>query len=97
MRTLESEVKELKDLLDEKDEKMDILSRVRSSSIMQERPSVTESIKTVIEAKPTVENEKPAPREDIFRIQQSPCLVQGDRQGPFFMGAASGRPFVGKR
>lgn len=92
MRQLETEVKELKDLLDEKDEKIDILSRIRPSSISQERPSVTESIAAVIEAKPVVNT---PPLEDVFRVQQATCLLQGDHQDSFFMGASSGRSFVG--
>lgn len=94
MRQLETEVKELKNLLDGKDEKIDILSRIRPSSISQDRPSVTESIAAVTEAKPEVE--KPDPPEDFFRVQQATCLLQGDHQDSFFMGASSGRSFVGE-
>lgn len=94
MRQLETEVKELKDLLDEKDEKIDILSRIRPSSISQERPSVTESITAVTETKPVME--KPEPPEDVFRVQQTTDLLQRDLQDSFFMGASSGRSFVGE-
>ena len=42
VRSLESEVRELKDLLDTKDEKIDILSRIRSNSPTAQRlPSVS--------------------------------------------------------
>ncbi|MCJ1462127.1 hypothetical protein MMC07_000727 [Pseudocyphellaria aurata] len=92
VRQLETEVKELKDLLDEKDEKIDILSRIRPSSISQERPSVTKSIAAVTEAKPVANT--PPPPEDVFRVQQATCLLQGDHQDSFFMGASSGRSFV---
>lgn len=92
VRQLETEVKELKDLLDEKDEKIDILSRIRPSSISQERPSASKSITAVTEAKPVTE--KPEPTEEVFRVQQSTCLLQGDHQHSFFMGASSGGSFV---
>lgn len=92
VRQLETEVKELKDLLDEKDEKIDILSRIRPSSISQERPSASKSIAGVTESKPVVE--KPEPTDEVFRVQQSTCLLHGDHQHPFFMGASSGGSFV---
>ena len=95
VRVLETEVKELKDLLDEKDEKIDILSRIRPASISHERPPVTESIAAVTEVKPLVE--KPELVEDVFSIEQSPRLLQGDNQDVFFMGASSGRSFVGEQ
>lgn len=95
VRVLETEVKELKDLLDEKDEKIDILSRIRPASISHERPAVTASIATVSEVKQAVE--RPEPVEDVFSIEQLPRLLQGDNQDAFFMGASSGRSFVGEQ
>ena len=43
VRSLESEVRELKDLLDTKDEKIDMLSRIRSHSPFQKRASSNSS------------------------------------------------------
>lgn len=43
MRALESEVRELKSLLDEKDEKIDVLSRIHSFSPPSQRAASTRS------------------------------------------------------
>lgn len=92
VRALESEVKELKDLLDEKDEKIDILSRVRLGS---RQPSSTSSPSPVTDVKPITE--VPEPQEDTFRVQQSPCLLDAENaDSSYFMGTSSGRAFVGK-
>ena len=94
MRALETEVKELKDLLDEKDEKIDILSRIRSNSSSLTRPSSTLSTSPdLLEAKDNIEAS--APKEDVFRVQQSPCLLNGGEPDSYFMGPSSGRSFVG--
>lgn len=93
MRSLETEVKELKDLLDEKDEKIDILSRIRSNSSSLTRPSSTPSTPPdLLEAKDNIEAS--APKEDVFRVQQSPCLLDGEVSDSYFMGPSSGRSFV---
>ncbi|CZT44241.1 probable transcription activator protein acu-15 [Rhynchosporium secalis] len=87
VRSLEAEVRELKDLLDEKDEKIDMLSKMHSnrrSSTVSTSPPV-ESRKEVV-ATP--------PKEDIFRIQASPLLLGADNSDSYFMGASSGRAFV---
>lgn len=92
VRALETEVKELKDLLDGKDEKIDILSRVHPYSASPNSPPRIRSTATG-EAKPVVQKEDP--KEDVFKVQQSPCLLQQENQDSFFMGASSGRTFVG--
>ncbi|KAK4696696.1 hypothetical protein P7C71_g1269, partial [Lecanoromycetidae sp. Uapishka_2] len=98
VRALETEVKELKDLLDEKDEKIDILSKMHSNSPSLRRPSSTLSSSSadMVEEKETLET--PSPKEDVFRVQQSPCLLQGEasESDSYFMGASSGRSFVGE-
>jgi hypothetical protein len=94
VRALETEVKELKDLLDEKDEKIDILSRIHSSFPSSRRPSATASPTTTAEQVPVVEGQEPT--DDVFRVQQSPCLLDGDNTDSFFMGASSGRAFIGE-
>ncbi|KAL8946121.1 MAG: hypothetical protein Q9222_007439 [Ikaeria aurantiellina] len=91
VRSLEQEVRELKDLLDEKDEKIDILSKIRSGSPPSRRPSSELSPKTVAEEKPLVEHDEP--KEDTFKVQQSPDLLDGEADS-YFMGASSGRAFV---
>lgn len=87
VRTLEGEVRELKDLLDEKDEKIDMLSKMHSNR----RPSMT--IATPPESKKDVV--VTPPKEDIFRIQASPLLLGVENSDSYFMGASSGRAFVG--
>lgn len=94
VRALETEVQELKDLLDEKDEKIDILSKIHSQSPSLRRPSSTSSMShDVSDVKGNVEAS--APQEDTFRVQQSPCLLNGGESESYFMGASSGRSFVG--
>ncbi|KAL8707422.1 MAG: hypothetical protein Q9220_007541 [cf. Caloplaca sp. 1 TL-2023] len=92
VRSLEQEVRELKDLLDEKDEKIDILSRIRANSPPSRRPSSEISPKPpVVEEKPLVEHDEP--KEETFKVQQSPDLLDGEADS-YFMGASSGRAFV---
>ena len=93
VRSLENEVKELKDLLDEKDEKIDILSKIHSNSPSLQRPSST--LSTSSEAVAPKE-ETATPKEDMFIVQQSPNLLDGEETDSYFMGASSGRQFVGK-
>ena len=91
VRALEAEVRELKDLLDEKDEKIDMLSKMHSNR----RPSMTCSTSSL-----PVENRKESiptpPKEDIFRVQASPLLLGSENSDSYFMGASSGRAFVGR-
>ena len=94
VRALETEVKELKDLLDEKDEKIDILSKIHSNSPSLTQPSSPPStspdlphVKGNVDVSP--------PGEDTFKIQQSACLLDGEDYDSYFMGASSGRSFVG--
>lgn len=89
MRALEAEVRELKDLLDEKDEKIDMLSKMHS----HRRPSTTLSTSSP----PVEEGSIPTlPKEDIFRVQASPLLLRSETSDSYFMGASSGRAFVGR-
>ncbi len=88
VRTLEAEVRELKDLLDEKDEKIDMLSKMHSNR----RPSMN-----TVSPSPDIPTESaaPPPREDMFRVQASPLLLGSETSDSYFMGASSGRAFVG--
>lgn len=97
VRVLEAEVRDLKDLLDEKDEKIDMLSKMhgnrrrRSMDIGSGVPSPLHS--------PTVENragkESTPPKEDTFRIQASPLLLGVENSDSYYMGPSSGRSFIG--
>jgi len=90
VRSLEAEVRELKDLLDEKDEKIDMLSKMHSNR----RPSMTSATGT-----PPLELRKETvvlpPKDDVFRVQASPLLLGTENSDSYFMGASSGRAFVG--
>ena len=94
VRALETELKELKDILDEKDEKIDILSRIHSNSPSLRRPSSTSSTSFDLpDVKGNVDTN--APKEDTFRVQQSPFLLRGEESDSYFMGASSGKSFIG--
>ena len=94
VRSLEQEVRELKELLDEKDEKLDILSRIHSASPKSRRTSSEQSPRSVEDEKPPVDHESPP--GDTFKVQQSPSLLDGEANS-YFMGASSGRAFIGNR
>lgn len=91
VRALETEVRELKDLLDEKDEKIDMLSRFHSQSSAVIRKTSTT---------PPAENHRlhgPAystHKEQTFKIHQPPFL-SGDGEDAYFIGPSSGRALVG--
>ncbi|MCJ1306652.1 hypothetical protein MMC25_000295 [Agyrium rufum] len=87
VRALELEVKELKDLLDEKDEKIDILSKIQSST---RRPSLPASPLSLTDApSPSIPKSY-----DHFKVHQSPVLVNANGADACFMGPSSGRSFV---
>jgi hypothetical protein len=88
VRSLEAEVRELKDLLDEKDEKIDMLSKMHQNR----RPS-TSSASAASECRK--EMLATPPKEDVFRVQASPLLLESENSDSYFMGASSGRAFVG--
>ncbi|MCJ1431209.1 Transcriptional activator protein acu-15, partial [Xylographa pallens] len=91
VRALESEVRELKDLLDEKDEKIDMLSRIHSFSSPRRPSAISASSFPKEESGSSVSQS----REDVFKVQQSPSLLDDDKRSePYFMGASSGRVFV---
>ncbi|KAL8754865.1 MAG: hypothetical protein Q9184_004984 [Pyrenodesmia sp. 2 TL-2023] len=91
VRSLEQEVRELKDLLDEKDEKIDILSRIHSGSPASRRSSNEQSPSGGSEDNTPDESEHP--QQDVFRVQQSSSLLNGEADS-YFMGASSGRSFI---
>lgn len=83
-------MRELKDLLDEKDEKIDMLSRMHSNR----RPSMS----TASTGSPSTEisKELSPPKDDVFKVQASPLLLGAENSDSYFMGASSGRAFVGR-
>jgi hypothetical protein len=91
VRTLESEVRELKDLLDEKDEKIDMLSRMHShspSAHAPRRPSMPSPASS--EAR-----EESQEKDETFKVQQSPFLLDDTNHDAYFAGSSSGRTLVG--
>jgi hypothetical protein len=94
VRGLEAEVRELKGLLDEKDEKLDMLSRIRSRTTAPTKTAVSSSNKSPqIRSKSLDSNSED---DEIFKITQSTSLVCDDQNGHIFMGTSSARPLVGK-
>ncbi|KAK4172385.1 putative transcriptional activator protein [Triangularia setosa] len=89
VRALESEVRELKDLLDEKDEKIDMLSKMHSN-----RRSPAESPHRSPPPSSVRLESSPPPREETFRVQASPLLLGVENSDSYFMGASSGRGFI---
>lgn len=89
MRQLEAEVRELKDLLDEKDEKIDMLSKIHGN---RRRPSMTSASSPGTPSDAKGETIK----EDTFKVQASPLLLGVENSDSYFMGSSSGRAFIGK-
>jgi len=88
VRQLEAEVRELKDLLDEKDEKIDMLSKIHGNRRL--------SAASVQSQQPDLKREPVASpaKEDTFRIQASPLLLGVENSDSYFMGGSSGRSFI---
>lgn len=93
VRALEAEVRELKDLLDEKDEKIDMLSKMHDNNHHHRRPPVAGSAST--SPRPPSKRDPSTPvREDTFRVQASPLLLGVENSDSYFMGPSSGRAFI---
>jgi hypothetical protein len=91
VRILEAEVRDLKDLLDEKDEKIDILSRIHSHSPPSNHPRRAPN-----SPMPVPENcDVPQEKDETFKVQQSPLLLDDENRDTYFVGSSSGRAFVG--
>ena len=89
MRCLEQETRELKDLLDEKDEKIDMLTRIHSRS--------SNPINKAAPRRPssTSENEQSdsASKDEVFKVQHSPHL-EGEGASSYISGSSSARTFL---
>ncbi|KAF2670436.1 hypothetical protein BT63DRAFT_424381 [Microthyrium microscopicum] len=92
VRALESEVRELKSLLDEKEEKLDILSRCQSGS-SQSFPSPKQSHSTSPLSSACTERHS-LDEADTFKVAQSPILVHESKPNTYFMGTSSGRALI---
>ncbi|EHK26328.1 uncharacterized protein TRIVIDRAFT_166933 [Trichoderma virens Gv29-8] len=93
VRALEAEVRELKDLLDEKDEKIDMLSTMHGNihGGPRRKPSVT-SMATPVS--PDAVKDSPTIKEDTFRVQATQLLLGVENSDSYFMGSSSGRAFI---
>ncbi|CAM1500953.1 Fc.00g101150.m01.CDS01 [Cosmosporella sp. VM-42] len=89
VRQLEAEVRELKDLLDEKDEKIDMLSKMHGN---RRRPSMTSACSPGSPA--DAKSDQHVQKEDTFRVQASPLLLGVENSDSYFMGSSSGRAFI---
>lgn len=98
VRVLEAEVRDLKDLLDEKDEKIDMLSKMHGNRRRMSMESGT-GVPSPLNS-PLLENragkEPTPPKEDSFRVQASPLLLGVENSDSYYMGPSSGRGFIGK-
>lgn len=77
MRGLEAEVRELKDLLDEKDEKIDMLSRLQSFSPPSRKCSTTLSPTSMEQVKQEIESAK----EDVLLVEAPSMSSTTDEAG----------------
>lgn len=96
VRALETEVRELKDLLDEKDEKIDLLSRMHGNRQSSYAERTQSNAPGSSPRSPMDTRSSPPLKEDTFRVQASPLLLGVEDSDSFFMGPSSGRSFVGK-
>lgn len=90
VRALETEIRELKDLLDEKDEKIDMLSKMHGYRPQPQRTTST----GLSPSDPATALDSP-PKEDVFRVQASPLILDTENSDSYFMGASSGYAFIG--
>ncbi|KAI2480830.1 C6 transcription factor FacB [Pyrenophora tritici-repentis] len=91
VRVLEAEVRELKELLDEKDEKIDMLSRIHSHS--PSAPSAASRPSTLSPASNEI-REASQEKDETFKVQQAPHLLDDLNNDSFFVGNSSGRTLV---
>ncbi|KAH3951709.1 hypothetical protein HBI56_080030 [Parastagonospora nodorum] len=91
VRQLEGEVRELKELLDEKDEKIDMLSRMHSHSPSAHSAARRPSIHSPIALESREDSQE---KDDTFKVQQSPLLLDDINDDAYFVGSSSGRTLV---
>ena len=101
VRQLEAEVRGLKELLDAKDEQLDMLSRIHSFSPYSPPPSAASGgpqHHRGMRASPVIETPSSSGAhdecEESFTMQE-PSVLVSDETGSFYLGGSSGLPFVG--
>jgi hypothetical protein len=93
VRLLEAEVRELKELLDEKDEKIDMLSRIHSHSPSLQPAARRPSVHLPLSPGSRVDTQE---KDDTFKVHQSPLLLDDVNHDSYFVGSSSGRTLIGK-
>ncbi|KAI9697745.1 MAG: hypothetical protein M1836_004421 [Candelina mexicana] len=95
VRALEAEIRELKDLLDDKDEKIDMLSKMHShSSFSTSQASPPRRRSSTGSRTSSSEGRDGKTKQETFRPPQLPSLISGEDTDPYFMGGSSGRAFI---
>jgi hypothetical protein len=94
VRLLEGEVRELKELLDEKDEKIDMLSRIHSSSPVAYLSGRRSSVQSPGSSEPRARDESQE-KDETFKVQQPPLLLDDENSDMYFVGSSSGRTLIG--
>lgn len=92
VRVLEAEVRELKELLDEKDEKIDMLSRIHSHSPSAHSGARQPSIHSPTSAESREESQE---KDDTFKVLQTPLLLDDLNDDSYFVGSSGGRTLIG--
>ncbi|PHH82983.1 hypothetical protein CDD82_4097 [Ophiocordyceps australis] len=85
VRQLEAEVRELKDLLDEKDEKIDMLAAMHGNNHRQQ------SAVTSANSSPELSVDN---RQDTFRVQADSLILGVEHSDSYLMGPSSGRTLI---
>ncbi|KAF1815538.1 hypothetical protein P152DRAFT_479458, partial [Eremomyces bilateralis CBS 781.70] len=95
VRSLETEVRDLKILLDEKDEKIDMLSRIHSHSHSPHiKPIQIRSSSTPSAAGQNTDEERAVEKEGTFKVNQSPVLVEDEHCESYFSGTSNSRTLI---
>ena len=93
VRALEAEIRELKVLLDEKEEKIDLLSKIHAFSPDTRAPVASSSPVTHLAASALAT----LPEDVLFEVQQAPYLQDSEQHSDsYFLGPSSGKAFVSK-
>ncbi|KAE9972120.1 hypothetical protein EG327_009588 [Venturia inaequalis] len=91
VRALEAEVRELKGLLDEKDEKLEMLSRIQSTS---PRMSQRKKSLSAQPPSPATEESRQQEKDNTFKVIQSQSLVNDENSDPHFIGTSNGQSLI---
>ncbi|KAI9845139.1 MAG: hypothetical protein M1837_005024 [Sclerophora amabilis] len=99
VRSLETEVRELKDLLDGKDDKIDVLSRIHSNSQISHYqmppPQQPSSSVSSTEKDPISPGRPSSPTtETTVQVQELPFVFSEGDSEPHVVGASTGKPLI---